>query len=241
MNISSYVRTAIDQREPGSILTYRDFVVPPDGVPSLIKALSALYRQGILQRISKGIYYKPRKTEFGVLLPSTKALLERLLRDQKDQVAYLTGNNTYNALRLTSQLSMEYVIATDRPRTPITVGKTVIRFVPARLRQAPGSPVLAQILDALMDIKTIPDSEPTRSALILLDHLRELSTAQKQEIARLAMVYPPSTRALLGLLFEKLPAPELAAELEGTLHPLSKYKLYLDPQHFPTLSHWKFV
>lgn len=104
------------------------------------------YRQGILKKISKGIYYKPDRTEFGDLLPSTTDLLQLLLEQQKEQVAYLTGINTYNALWLTSQLSTEYIIATDRPRTPIAIGKTIIRFVPARLRQAPSSRRLPQLL-----------------------------------------------------------------------------------------------
>lgn len=238
MNISSFVRDEVERREPGSIFTYRDFDVPPEQVVSLIKALSALYRQGILQRISKGLYCKPRTSEFGPLLPSTKALLSRLLTEQKNRVAYLTGNNTYNALGLTTQQAMEYVIATDRPRSPITVGKTVIRFVAARLSQAPSSPLLAQLLDALMDIKSIPDTDPTRSALILLERLRELSAEERQEISRLALAYPPSTRALLGMLLEQLSDQALALELERTLNPLSKFKLNLDPNRFPTLSHW---
>lgn len=238
MNISRYVRESVIQREAGSIFTYRDFSVSPEGASSLIKALSGLYRQGILARIAKGIYYKPRQTEFGVLLPSTKILLEKLLKEQRDQVAYLTGINTYNALGLTRQQAMEYVIATDRPRTPITIGKTTIRFVPARLKQAPSSSLLAQLLDALMEIKQIPDSEPTQSALILLAQFKQLSAAQRNELVALAKFYPPSTRALLGLLLEQLPDPILAKTLWQSLNPVTKFKLCLDPKYFPNTSHW---
>lgn len=241
MNISNFVREKINQLESGSLLTYRDLDAPPEAIPSVIKALSALYRQGKLQRLAKGLYFKPEISEFGALLPSTSALLKKLLTEQKDKVSYLTGINTYNALRLTSQLSTEYLLATDRPRSPIRAGGTTIRFVLARLREAPSSPRLAQLLDALSEIKTLPDTDPTRAALVLLDHLRELPALQRQELVALACVYPPSTRALLGLLLEQLNERSLAQKLRKTLNPISQFRLRLDLSRFPTTLGWNIA
>ena len=241
MNVLSTVRDELERLAPGSIVTYKDFDVPKTAVPTLVKAFSTFYKQGILGRITKGVYYKPRTSEFGPLKPPTTDLIERLLREQKNQVAYLTGVNTYNALWLTTQLSTEYVIATDRPRTPIKIGGTVIRFVLARLQQAPSSWLLAQILDAIQDIKEIPDMSPTQAAKILLQHVRELGSEQRKELARLALAYTPAIRALLGLLLEQLGEIDSAKSLQETLNPLSIYKLRLDMSQFPTTLPWNIV
>lgn len=234
MNVFSTVRDELKRLEPGSIITYKDFDVPATAVPTLIKALSAFYKQGILGKITKGMYYKPRPTEFGTLPPSTTQLLGLLLERQKDQVAYLTGINTYNALRLTTQLSTEYVIATDRPRSPIKLGGGTIRFVLARLPVAPSSPRLAQLLDAIADIRAIPDCSPTRAAQILAEHLRNLSPEERKDLASLSTAYPPSARAVLGILLDQIGERRLAQEVFQGLNPLSTYRTGLDMSVFPS-------
>lgn len=238
MNVLNTVREELEQLAPGSIVTYKDFDVPKGSVPTLVKAFSTFYKQGLLRRVTKGMYYKPRISEFGPLKLSTTELIERLLRDQKYQVAYLTGINTYNALWLTSQMSTEYVIATDRPRTPIKVGGTQIRFVPSQLKHAPSSWRLVQLLDALQDIKKIPDTNPTQAAKVLLQHVGKLTIEQRQELAILAKAYSPSTRVLLGVLLEQLGDLALAKLLQETLNPLSKYSLKLDMKQFSISLPW---
>jgi len=241
MNILSTVRKELDRLAPGRIVTYKDFEVPATAVPTLVKAFSTFYKQGILGRITKGMYYKPRISEFGPLKPSTTDVIERLLREQKDQVAYLTGVNTYNALWLTTQLSTEYVIATDRPRTPIKIGGTVIRFVLSRLQQAPSSWRLAQLLDAMQDIKKIPGTSPTRAAKVLVRHIEDLEAEQRQELTQLVLRYPPATRALLGVVLEQLGELAAARFIQATLNPLSTYRLTLDMTQFPTSLPWKIA
>lgn len=241
MNIRNTVREELERLAPGSIVTYKDFAVPSASLPTLVKALSRFYRQGVLGKITKGVYYKPRVSEFGPLKPSTTALLDYLLKEEKQAVAYLTGTNTYNALRLTTQLSTEYLIATDRPRTSIKIGGTTIRFVQARLNKPPSLPFLAQLLDAMQNIKEIPDTSSTQAAFVLLKHVEQLQSEKRQELAEMALAYPPATRVLLGVLFEQLGELSLAKLLQKTLNPISKYKIRLDFSKFPTSLRWNIA
>src|SRR5690242_15308413 len=41
---------------------------------AVAQALSRLTRQGLLQRLSKGVYYRPRQTTFGNSLPNPAAI-----------------------------------------------------------------------------------------------------------------------------------------------------------------------
>lgn len=241
MNIRNTVREELERLAPGSIVTYKDFAVPSASLPTLVKALSTFYRQGMLGKITKGLYYKPRPSEFGPLKPSTTLLLDYLLKEQKQAIAYLTGTNTYNALRLTTQLSTEYVIATDRPRTAIKIEGTTIRFVQARLKNAPSLPFLAQLLDAMQNIKDIPDTSSTLAALVFLGHIKQLESEKRQELVEMALAYSPATRVLLGILFEQLGEKFLAKKLQRTLNPISTYKLHLDFSKFPTSLRWNIA
>jgi hypothetical protein len=241
MSIINSIRQEVEKREPGSILTYRDFDVPADAVPVLIKALSTFYREGMLKRITKGMYYKQEQSEFGPLALPMRKLLEKLLDEQKNKIAYITGANVYNSLFLTTQLSTEYVIATDRPRSPITVKKTTIRFVRAHLSTPPSNPFLAQLLDAMKDIREIPAASPTYAALVLVGHLRKLPSAELQELVEISTAYPPSTRAVLGVLLEQLGEKALYERVQASLNPLSKFKLGLDLTQLPTSLNWNIA
>ena len=69
MVIGNEVKKKIADTPDGIILTIGDFNVPMQYQGALVKALNRLTNQGTLQRLSKGKYYKPRKTIFGTLKP----------------------------------------------------------------------------------------------------------------------------------------------------------------------------
>ncbi|MGV2480368.1 UNVERIFIED_CONTAM: hypothetical protein IGO34_26570, partial [Salmonella enterica subsp. enterica serovar Weltevreden] len=106
------------------------------------------YQAGVLKRLGKGLYYKPEQTQFGAVQPDARVVLNQLLALQKNRISYLTGNNVFNALGLTTQLSKDYVIATDRPRSPLRIGVTRILFVKSRVSEAVADPLPLQMLDA---------------------------------------------------------------------------------------------
>jgi predicted transcriptional regulator of viral defense system len=111
------------------------------GLPSsaVAQSLSRLTRQGVLERLSKGIYYRARPTAFGKSLPSTAAIQQLASRRKAVfpagiAAANLLGFTTQTARRgevSTSALSLprkligrETVVHTRRPEAWASLSQT---------------------------------------------------------------------------------------------------------------------
>ena len=64
--------------------------------------VSRLCRSGEIERISKGIYCRPKKTRFGAVLPSEREIVDSFTSGSKGIVV---GYGLYNALGVTTQVS----------------------------------------------------------------------------------------------------------------------------------------
>ena len=84
-----------------------------------------------------------------------------------------------------------------------------------------------------------------RSRLIALDLLKlkieKLSITERNKVARLALSYPPATRALLGALLEVVSSRNASEKLYKSLNPLSKYALGIKESVLPNKDKWKIV
>ena len=70
MVVASEIRNKIDSFQTGYVFTMSDFDLEPSNEMALAKLLSRLAASGEIVRISKGKYYKPKKTVFGVMKPA---------------------------------------------------------------------------------------------------------------------------------------------------------------------------
>ena len=64
---------------------------------SIDRHLAKLTKEGILLKISQGLYYSPRISKFGTVPPDDNMLIERFL---KDEDFLLITPNSYNTLKL---------------------------------------------------------------------------------------------------------------------------------------------
>lgn len=239
MNVNKWVKTQVQNTAAGALLSLEDFKLPLTKKIALEKALSELYQAGGLQRITKGLYYKPEQSPFGELPPTTRSLLDKLLILYKDSIAYVTGLPAYTQMGLTTQVSTEYVIASDKPRRmPIVSGATRIRFIPSYVKTPVQDTYLLQILDAIREMDNIPATTPEKSSVLLRLRIKELKREQQAELAQLALNYPPSCRAFVGLILESLGKKRLAQTLAQTLNPSSRYRLKIDKNTFPNYRNW---
>jgi len=97
---------------------------------------------------------------------------------------------------------------------------------------------LLQYLDALKDIKSIPDSDINLSLKILRKKISELSGQDQARLVYLAeKYYGPQVRALVGLLYSslELSVPE---SLVLSLNPTTTYKLNLNQEDWPMAGEW---
>lgn len=239
MNVNQLVKDQVDRAAPGDLLALRDFPVRLARQVALLQALSHLYQLGVLRRIARGLYYKPQMSRFGELPPATSKVLKKLMEVYRDQIAYVSGVQAYTALKLTTQVSCEYVIASDRPRRfPLVLGATTFRFVPSYVRELVEDVRLLQILDAAREMDRIPATTPQEVSVLLMFRIKSLSAERQRELARLAAFYPPAVRAFSGLVLEQLGKKRLARGLAQTLNALSRYKISLDKEAFPNWRAW---
>ena len=73
--------------------------------------LSELTTEGMLVKIAHGIYTKPRKSKFGVVLPSVDKVVQAItVRDNAEVLP--SGMTALNALGLSTQVPMNYTFLT---------------------------------------------------------------------------------------------------------------------------------
>ena len=116
MKITDYISFTVDRFPKGFVFTYTDFPAEVNQKEAIIKALNRMVAAGKIAKLSKGKYYKPETTPFGILQPDRSQVVKDLLEENGKTVGYLTGYSIYNSLGLTTQLS-----------NVIQIGKNVVR------------------------------------------------------------------------------------------------------------------
>lgn len=241
MKISEYIASTIDRLPKGYVFTYSDFDTEATKKEAVIKALNRLVESGKIAKLSKGKYYKPENTPFGNLQPNQRQVVKDLLENGSKFIGYLTGYSIYNKLGLTSQVSNTIQIGKNDTRPKFKRERYTISFIKQKNTITKENIPLLQILDAIRYIKKIPDTSIEYSCKRLLVILKNLADKDKSKIVRLALKYPPATRALLGALLDELHQASLTEQLYKTLNPITKYKISGVNKALSTTEKWNIV
>jgi hypothetical protein len=70
MNVTDFIQDKINRFSRGYVFSYSDLGTNPEDREATIKALNRIVKSGLLDKVSKGRFYKPETTEFGVLEPN---------------------------------------------------------------------------------------------------------------------------------------------------------------------------
>ena len=222
MKVTDNIGYKINRFPKGYIFTYADFVTQVNKKEAVIKALNRMAKSGKISKLSKGRYYKPEKTPFGNLLPNQEQVVKDLLEDDGKIVGYLTGYSIYNKLGFTTQVGNIIQIGKNETRPQFKRGLYTIAFLKQKNTITKENIPLLQILDTIRTIKKIPDARVDESSKRLLSVVEDVT--DRQALVRLAMKYPPSTRALLGAVLEDLGNLTIANPLFESLNPITKYR-----------------
>lgn len=239
MIIGEDIKKQISSTPDGVILTIGDFNVDMRYQGALVKALNRLVDQGTLQRLSKGKYYKPRKTIFGTLKPTPEEITKDFLEKNGKLVGYITGNRAFALMGLTTQITSSLLIGTNRYRHPLTRGDYTISFLQQHNPITEENIPLLRILDALKFIKDIPASSPDIIVTQLGSTINALSNAELKRLTELSENYTAYVRAILGAIMEQnnLNAELLKKGLNGT----TNYKLPISEQALPNKKNWNII
>lgn len=223
MKTAEYIAFTIDRFPKGYVFTYADFSVEVSQKQAAIKALNRMVASGKIAKLSKGKYYKPEDTPFGKLQPSQAQVVKDLLEEDGKTVGYLTGYSIYNKLGLTTQVSNTIQIGKKEIRPRFKRERYTIAFIKQKNTITKESIPFLQVLDAIRYIKKIPDATVESCCRRFLGILRNYQDDDIQTLTRLALKYPPATRALLGALLDELNRGYAAESLYGSLNPITTY------------------
>jgi hypothetical protein len=241
MKLLDIINVTIDRFPKGYIFTYMDFNQEVSKQDAVIKCLNRLAIAGKISRLSKGKYYKPEISTFGVLEPTQYQLVKDLLKKNNKIIGYITGFVAFNELGLTSQVTNVIQIGRNEIRSAIKRGIYKISFIKQKNNITKENITLLRILDSIRYIKLIPDTTIDKSCQRLTSILRGLNKNELDIILKLSLKYPPGTRALLGGLIDASKMDINTSNLHSTLNPITKYKLSITSATLPTIKYWNIV
>ncbi len=238
---SEYIAFTVDRLPKGYVFTYDDFITEVGQKEAVIKSLNRMVASGRIAKISKGRYYKPEKTPFGNLLPSQSQIVKDLLEENGKSTGYLTGYSIYSQLGLTTQVSNTIQIGKNQVRPNFRRERYTIAFVKQKNTITKENIPFLQLLDTIRYIKKIPDARVEASCKRFLAIIKSYTDKEISTLVRLALKYPPATRALLGAMLEQLQKVKVAQLLFKSLNPITKYKLTGAAKALSTIEKWNIV
>ena len=191
--------------------------MPPMAVA---QALSRLSRQGVIQRLGKGLYYSSRQTTFGPSKPNPSQL--RSLTIQRKGI-FPAGNAAANLLGFTTQNAARIEVATNGLSLPrLLVGKETIIHTRRPESWRGLSYKDAAILDFLRQGGKTSELPQKETVDKLLEHFHE--KGQFERLIQVAESEPPRVRAMLGAIGQQLGHKENhLSVLRKSINSLSKF------------------
>lgn len=240
MKVAGKIKERINLINEGKVFTYNDLRLRVNEYTAAAKYLERLTKKGVIKRVSKGVFYKPRRSIFGEITPTSNDILKLYLYKNNRRVAYITGTALYNKMGLTTQIPKEIKIASSK-RFVIDKGKVRATTVKSYVDVNDNNVHLLEILDAIKDFKIIPDINRKEAIRILENNIKKLQDKDLKRLIKYSLSYPPRTRALLGALLEDIGINQPLEKLKTSLNPFTKYKLGINDTILPTASKWNVV
>ncbi len=239
MNITRKIKEKLKTIKEGETFSYEDLSIEKNEYQSAAKSIERLIKKGIIKRISPGLFFKPKQTIFGELLPKEEEILKPYLYKNGKRIAYITGTYLYNKLGLTTQIPQVIKIASQNKE--IKVNRLNLKIKPAKsyVEVTSKNFQYLEILDAIKDFKRIPDLDIENGIRILLNILKKLKDEDIKKIVKYSLKYPPRTRALLGALLEEIGVNDNLEELQNSLNSLSEYSFGIKKEVLKTAENWK--
>lgn len=239
MIIARRLKERLESIPEGRVFSIQDFDIPQEYQPALVRSISRLVADGAIQKVSKGRYYKPRRTVFGTLKPPVMELVKDFLERNGRTTGYITGTAAFAKMGLTTQITSAITVGTKQYRRPLKRGEYTVSFIlqPNEIT-AENIPLLC-MLDAIKLLRNIPATSPDECVQILEKLIGALSEEERKRLTELAAGYAPYVRALLGAILENNGMETYA--IRETLNGTTKYRLPVSIQTLPTKKNWNIL
>jgi hypothetical protein len=181
----------------------------------ILKAFSDFTKEGVLKRAKRGFYYRSKRTVLG---ETSYTNVQLALSKAKNKCSFycISGVAGFNELGLTTQIPNDIVIACDYNLR----SEENIKFV-YRKKPINGGKAERIILDAIIDIKTIPDTtvEKTINQIKMLIKNKKVSL---KSLVKSAFYETTRVKSIIGAIAQEFDFDDdLLDKLKKSLNPLS--------------------
>ena len=189
--------------------------------PAVAKALSRLARDGVIERLSKGTYYRTRHTAFGKSQPNPSTLQKLASRGGLRLLP--SGVAAANLLGFTTQNAKQVELATSASSVPRKlIGKDTVVHTRRPEAWSGLSEIEAAMLDFLRHSGKASELSPQETIEKTLSILAKRGRFQR--LVKVAKSEPPRVRAMLGALGEILGQDTRTLNtLRSSLNSLSRF------------------
>jgi hypothetical protein len=187
---------------------------------AVAQALSRLKRQGMLERLSKGVYYRARQTSFGKSLPNPAAVQK--LASRRKQV-FPSGIAAANLLGFTTQIARRSEVATSALSLPRKlIGSDTVIHARRPAAWTGLSEADAALLDFLRRGGKTSELSPEKTIRRTLALFSEKGRFER--LLKIAGSEPPRVRAIIGAIGEQIGKKRAAlTQLRASLNPFSRF------------------
>ena len=191
-SVDSQIACVVQQSSPGTVFTPDAFALMGSRA-AIDKALQRLVARGVLRRLSRGLYDKPRNDELlGLLWPSVDAVVQALAGKDKLRTQP-AGVYAANMLGLSEQVPAKVVLLTDGISRTVKAGPMQISFKRTTPRQMAAAGRLSGLLIQAFKSLGAPHMTPAR-----IERLRQqLPAAQRAQVLEDIALAPAWMRPFL--------------------------------------------
>ena len=240
MSISKEIRKKIVVFPDDYVFTASDFEMESQNQSAVVKALNRMAATGEISKLSKGKFYKPRKTQFGELKPSAYQIAKDYIERDGKLIGYITGYSAYNALGLTTQISSYIQIGTNKSRRAVKRDKYTISFIMQQNTITKKNIEILRILDAIRFIREIPATTPNEACIRLKEIIKDLNDEQKEMLVKCSLKYTNYVRALCGAILEDIGYDGNSLDsIRKSLNGVTNYHLPISESVLPNKQNWR--
>lgn len=216
-HVSTFVREQIE-RSGERVWRFEDFSDLP--ITAVAQALSRLSRSGVLERLSKGVYYRSRETAFGRSRPNPSSIQKLTSRTKK---VFPAGVTAANLLGFTTQTGKSGEVATSSLSLPRKLmGEETTIYTRRPEAWASLSETDAALLDFLRRRGEASELSPEETLARLFRLMSEKGRFER--FLKIADTEPPRVRAMLGAIGQQLgKSAKTLASLRRSLNPLTRF------------------
>ncbi|MFW6275404.1 MAG: DUF6088 family protein [bacterium] len=176
-SVINKIEAKLKNTNKGRVFFISDFKTMGSEV-SVRQALQRLVKKGTIIRLTKGIYYYPKKDELlGTLMPSAEQLAKAIAKRDKARIIP-TGSYALYKLGLSNQIPMNVVYLTDGSPRKIQVGKQKITFKKTNPKNLAVKHQLSSLI--IQGLKELGQNEITDTDIKQLEEIIKKSNEYKQ-------------------------------------------------------------